>query len=158
VVARVTLASPELWIVGLLVFGFLVTSIIDLAARRGFRMTLETMGLTRAQMQRLSGLMGRSLQERHSGSALAVDESDLATFSSEERGTVLHWLYMNRLSVGRRRLIQRWRTSSPNVFISYAWRDDADLGASSGLAAACAAAGIDYFLDKTGVESKEGLW
>jgi len=78
---------------------------------------LGVMGLTEAQIQSLSGIMRRSLREQGAKAAISIEESDLALFAPEERRIVVHWLYMNRMCLGRRQLIQRWRTPSPYVFI-----------------------------------------
>jgi hypothetical protein len=87
----------------------------------------------------------------------ALDKLDVESFAAEERSTVLRWLEVNRVCFDRYPM-RRWRTPRDHAFISYAWRDDPDAATPSRVADACAAAGIEHFLDRRNVASKEGAW
>lgn len=79
------------------------------------------------------------------------------SFTLDEQKLVLQWLYSIRIGL-RARTFRNWSPSPDFAFISYAWRDDTENGAASGIAAACHAASIEYFLDKETLQGREGVF
>ena len=134
---------------------------IAVAARYATARSWGALGLTAGYAERFQGLFEKSfpLAVDHSGARamLGLDAAELQRFQPEEQGKVLHWLSLLRAQDQGLRL-RPWRRPPLFAFVSYVWADDRDVGMASRIAAACDGAGIPNFLDKTGVESKEGSW
>ena len=87
----------------------------------------------------------------------AGDRLLVEAFAPDEQKLVLQWLGNIRIGL-RARSFRRWSPAPDYAFISYAWADDAQTSVASAIADACAGAGIEHFLDKVALKSREGVF
>ena len=157
-VARRLTTDPVIWITIAAVAGYLLPGFLERFAHSGIAYLGEYAGLSSADTSLYKKLAGTPNIKISVQKAVPADERALVeSFTPDEQRFVLQWLNSIRIGL-RTRSFRNWSPYPDFVFISYAWRDDTENSAASGIAAACHAAQIEYFLDKVTLKSREGVF
>ena len=143
-----------IWIVAPLIAGFLTPTLLS-PARLSLPAFAAAKGMTEEQNARIRAAM-RVKQGTAVPPPLPQDAAAIQSFPPEERADVMRWL--EALRMGRRAPFRPWFTRPDYAFISYAWAGEAKSRIAERVAAACAPAGIDCFVDTKGVESSSGAF
>jgi hypothetical protein len=157
-VARMLATDPIIWIMTAAAAGYLLPGILERFAHRGITYLGEYVGLSSAHDNMYKKLAGAPNTKLTVQNGVPASERALVeAFAAEEQNFVLQWLGNIRIGL-RIRSYRAWWPSPDYAFISYAWRDDAETGVANGVAAACEAAKIEYFLDKEALKSRQGVF
>ena len=155
--APTVIAHPAAWISAAAVGGYLLPALLERFAHSGIAYLGEYNGLSSAPGsvdKKLAGTPNTKLSPR---GVQASERPLIGAFAPAEQPFVLQWL--NSLRIGlRAETFRRWLPAPDYAFVSYAWRDDSEGSIASATAAACKAAGIECFLDKITLQSREGMF
>jgi hypothetical protein len=151
-------AEPGVWIALAAMCGYLVPALLERLGHSGIGYLGGYAGLSSADdglFKKLASTPNEKLSAEKS--VPAGDRPLVEAFAPDEQKLVLQWLGNIRIGL-RARSFRRWSPAPDYAFISYAWADDAQTSLASAIADACAGAGIEHFLDKVALKSREGAF
>jgi hypothetical protein len=146
-----------LWIAGATFAGFALPVVLSGPVKRGYMMGAKVFGLTEGFAGKSRQAMAPQRVNPNFQLMLTFEQPDMLSFAAHEQAQIQRWLELLRVSFTRFP-IRHWRAGRDYVFISYAWRDDAELRVSTRVAQALADAQIDHYLDKDAPDTKYGLF
>jgi len=150
-------SGPSSWVWIAAAAGFLWPTLIRGLMNRGLASYHAAMGLTAPHASASTAVVQGAVPPLVLKGMAPDERSAIAAFAPDEQRRAANWLLANRKVLGRYAL-RPWTAAPDYAFISYAWRDDPDVGAASRVADACKSAGIECFLDKSNLASLQGLF
>jgi hypothetical protein len=149
--------GPVSWVWIWAAAGFLWPTLIGSFMNRGLALYHAATGLTASHSGTSTKVVNAAVPPLALKALASEERSAIAAFGPDEQRLAANWLLANRKVLGRY-AFRPWTAAPDYAFISYAWRDDPDVGVASHVADACQSAGIECFLDKSNRASLQGLF
>ncbi len=149
------------WIFGPALAGFATLALLSAAGRLHKIWLIETKGLTASGSWVYHWFDISKKEKIRNVSAyydpiMSEDEKlAFALFADDERAHV--WALRRRMRVSRAWL-RSWFTPRDYAFVSYAWAAEAKMKTAEKVGSACALAGVDFFIDSKGIDSRFGMF